>query len=567
MSRQGEQGVRWSDYIAVAAVEPAATVHTASDGDLWPSCWADDGALYAACGDGRGFSAAGWADIVVNRITGTPESGLDGERLASGRSVAPVWTDPGRFNSKPTGMVAVDGNRDGKDELYLAVQDLAYGGSTAFSEAPAIGIVRSDDHGRSWENTGMLFGNHVFTTIMFLDFGRSNARAAVLEHLPTGDGRDFVYAYGLDHNWRASYSRQVPDPVDLYLARVPVGHVQDRSRWEFFAGCAADGVPRWSRAIDDRMAVLHDERRRYVGDVRDPRGGTLISQGGVVYVPGLKRYVYTSWTEFTFEFFEAPMPWGPWRQCLQRDFGVFPWVGPHVPGARHGGYATTIPSKFLDPDGRGGWLQSNWFWQSAALSGRSYSFSLRRVEFEPYSLDDPLALSGVNHALPGLGGSPIATLFRSGCPGVLNDADSASVEDSWNGVARDQDDHWGVVWARQRWIDQVVFTHGTVDDTGGWFAIAPRIEIRHRGRWSPVESRVTPDYEPGPAALETRRYTFDFDPQLLDGVRVTGPPSGSESRTTAAELEAYLSERGYAAINPRRLPEDIETGDGGRHER
>ncbi len=65
-----------SQFFATADVPYRATVNTVSNGDLWASCWANDGALYSAAGDGRGFSAnpKDFADIVVNRITGTPPS-------------------------------------------------------------------------------------------------------------------------------------------------------------------------------------------------------------------------------------------------------------------------------------------------------------------------------------------------------------------------------------------------------------------------------------------------------------------------------------------------------------
>ena len=62
-----------STFIGTAAIEESGSVATASDGDLWPSCWSDDGALYTANGDGKGFSLDGpFADIVVNRVDGTP---------------------------------------------------------------------------------------------------------------------------------------------------------------------------------------------------------------------------------------------------------------------------------------------------------------------------------------------------------------------------------------------------------------------------------------------------------------------------------------------------------------
>src|SRR5690606_38411701 len=153
-----------------------SSVATDSDGDLWPAAWADDGYLYTANGDGRGFSTAGFADIVVNRVDGTPEEGLTGMRLAAGAAVAPLWSDPAEYNRKPTGMVAVDGNGDGSDELYLAVQDLRMKpAALAFNDAPAATIVRSDDHGRTWTWADEpMFSDYVFTTVMFLDLGQSN---------------------------------------------------------------------------------------------------------------------------------------------------------------------------------------------------------------------------------------------------------------------------------------------------------------------------------------------------------------------------------------------------------
>ena len=192
-----------SQFFATADIPYRATVNIASNGDLWASCWANDGALYSTNGDGRGFSAnpKDFADIVVNRITGTPPTGISGVRLSGGGQVAKIWT-AGNYNRKPTGMVAVDGNSDGRDELYLAVQDLA----VTFDDAPAASVSVSTDFGRTWRTTtAPMFTDHVFTTIFFLDFGQSNRNASVLGP----GGAAYVYAYGLDNNWRDSYSNTV----------------------------------------------------------------------------------------------------------------------------------------------------------------------------------------------------------------------------------------------------------------------------------------------------------------------------------------------------------------------
>lgn len=238
---------------------------------------------------------------MVNRVQRTPETGLRGEKLAESEEVTDVWSDPARYNRKPTGIVSVGGT------LYLAVQDLRYG-EGAFDDAPAASISRSDDHGRTWTRTSVpMFDDHRFTTVFFADFGRDSEHA--VSALGADDG-SYVYAYGQDWNWRASGAGTVPDPVDLYLARVPADAVQQRDRWEFFTGLDRDR-PTWSARIEDKSPVLHDPLRRFL-DTRPGKAGalTVVSQGHVLYNAPLDRYIYASWTDPTFELYEAPRPGG-----------------------------------------------------------------------------------------------------------------------------------------------------------------------------------------------------------------------------------------------------------------
>ncbi|MBO1752131.1 DUF4185 domain-containing protein [Actinotalea sp. BY-33] len=528
-----------STFAATVRVEPRTTVLTESDGDLWPMTWADDGALYTANGDGTGFSDLPWSDIVVNRVDGDPETGLTGERLAEGAVVGPIWSDTVLFNRKPTGIVAVDGDGDGRDELYLAVQDLRKKPDTqAFDEAPAATIVRSDDYGRTWhwDREAPMFDGHVFTTIMFLDLGQSNAHASLVE----AGGEGYVYAYGLDHNWRDSFSDTVTDPTDLFLARVPAASVQDRATWEFFAGAGDDG-PRWSTSIEDRTPVLSDSRRVYEGlAVSGAADMSVLSQGSVVYNPGLDRYLYTSWTEYTWEIYEAPNAWGPWEHLAQEDFGPYPWTGTGQDGGVHGGYGVVVPSKFISADGRTMWAQSNWFVGAPSVPENTYRLALRRLVIEPRG-DAPAqnAPDATRNLALEDGAVPLVTHARLGLAGAIHDGELTTVADSNNRTPKTTD-VWGLTWPSAHRVNEVTLVHGEADSRGGRFVAEPTVEVRRDGRWQPVdEVSVSPGYGSGPATAGDR-YTFSFPDVVGDGIRLVGEPGGAQSFTTVAELEVHL---------------------------
>lgn len=348
-------GAEHRGLLRVSTIADAPSETLGADGDLWPNCWADDDNIYAAHGDGKGLGTT-FSDIGVERITGTPGN-LGGETLALGDEIGSVWTGS-NFTRKPTGMACVNGT------LYLAVQDLA----RDFNAAPAASISMSADHGETWtwDTSGPMFDDGVFTTITFLDYGKD------YRHAPD----DYVYAYGLDGNWRDSFTDVVADPVDLFLGRAPAGSVQDRLTWQFFAGLS-EGEPTWSSDIGDKVAVLHDDRQLYTDASPDTAHDlTVISQGGVVYNQPLDLYIYTSWTELTFEFYVAEDPWGPFQLFLSKDWGPYPWIP-----ERQGGYGLSIPSKFISADGRSMWLQSN-VCPCAPAGISTYDFSLRPLTVE-----------------------------------------------------------------------------------------------------------------------------------------------------------------------------------------
>ncbi|RVX41602.1 VCBS repeat protein [Nonomuraea polychroma] len=533
-----------STFFSTVQVDSAATVgapavgDNRNHGDLWPNCWSDDDNVYTAYGDGIGFANT-YSDIGVARISGMPGN-LTGAQLPIGDNVGQVWT--ANHTRKPTGMACVDGT------LYLAVQDLALD----FDDAPAATIARSTDHGRTWtwDRSAPMFGNGVFTTIMFLDYGKAYANAP----------DSYVYAYGLDHNWRDSFAGRVPDPVDVWLARVPRDSVQNRSAWQFVSGFTASGTPTWSSDIGRRVAVLRDDRRLYpdVYTAGRVRNLSVISQGGVVYNKPLDRYIYTSWTEYTFEFYESPTPWGPWNHVTSKDFGGYPWTR-----TKHGGYATTIPSKYISADGKSMWLQSN----VCPCGGGypegehwAYTFSLRKMRLEPHTDTTPgnQPDGGRNLARePGTVGVERAMHF--GTTAFYNDGNRSHSEDDWNDERKGAS-WWGYTWPREYLMNKVIFTSGQMFGDGGWFAGNLRVQVRRDHQWVDVSGlRITPDYPYNNTAGPNRMYELGFDPVDGDGVRIIGAPGGTRTFTSIAELEVY-----YAGTSGKMFggsPADV-TGDG-----
>ena len=138
----------------------------------------------------------------------------------------------------------------------------------------------------------------------------------------------------MDGNWRDSVNNAVPDPQDLFLGRAPISSIRDISTWEFFSGIASE--PAWSNDIGARKSVLHVSRREYPGGTT-AGGFSVISQGNVVYNAPLNRCIYSSWSDYSSEFYESPQSWGPFTLFHHKDFGVTPWFGLNTSTPKNGG--------------------------------------------------------------------------------------------------------------------------------------------------------------------------------------------------------------------------------------
>ena len=505
-----------STFFSTAAEESYSTYQLAGDGDLWPSCWADDGKLYAANGDGKNFASTFYA-MAVGRIGGSPPN-LIGTFLAG--DVGNNYSG-GPYTDKPTGLACVGG------AIYLAYQNL---NETTFEDAPAASIVESTDHGVTWSANpaAPMFGTpgnatsptaYKFTTVFFLDYGKNYGNAI----------DSYVYAYGLDNDWR--------DQTAVYLARVPSTSILNRSMWQFYAGLNGN-TPTWSSDITQKAAVLTDQRNLYptMFGADCPANQKVIAQGGAVYDEPLNRYIMTTWGCATHEFYEAPEPWGPWSHVLSNDFGPLRLL------QNRGQYGTSIPSKFISADGQTLYLQSD-----VCCSGDSYTFSLRKIYLQAYAVGSATnLLSTANLALtPGTRATSKSTHFGSLCG--LNCSDQISNGSA--GVSEDDYDEeskivdwWGYTWPQPYNINQVTYTTGTMFPNGGWYASDLRVQVRQNFQWVDVAgATVAPAYPYTNQAGSLTTYTFSFAETSGDGVRITGTPGGTGYFTSISQLGVYYS--------------------------
>ncbi len=308
---------------------PASTIQRRGTGsDNWPLTAGDDGWLYTAYGDGRGFAPFVPEKLSLGfaRLRGRPWA-LSTENL---RSPTGEQRGDGPRGLKAGGLLMLDGT------LYLLARN-----------ATNACLAWSTNHARAWTWADWRF-TESFGCPDFLNFGPNYAGAR--------DDRVYVFSPDTPSAYR---------PGDaVVLARAPRDRLREQAAWEFYAGRDAQGRPRWSATAADRAPVLRLPGRchrlsvsycapwkRYLLVMTLPPGrlkhdggaGDLRFQGGLAL-------------------FDAPEPWGPWTTVHYRTH----WDAAPGESAR-------LPTAWMDPQGRDAWLLH---------SGRD-AFSLRRLMFEP----------------------------------------------------------------------------------------------------------------------------------------------------------------------------------------
>ncbi|MGE0755525.1 MAG: hypothetical protein AB7F89_03910 [Pirellulaceae bacterium] len=281
---------------------PQTIVRLAPGSDNWPLTWADDGDLYGAYGDGRGFApfVERKLSIGLARIAGGPAD-PQGQNL---RAPTVEQSGDGAHGQKASGILMVDG------VLYLWLRNA--GNSQ---------LAWSNDHGRSWRRVDWKWTTS-FGSPTFLNYGPNYA----------GAQDDFVYVYSSD-----SPSAYQPGER-MVLARVARTSIREREQYEFFVRVGDQSQPEWTTDLAQRGAVFSHPGRCY--------------RTGITFHPLLRRYLWCQVHPESdhpqgprfhggFGIYEAPHPWGPWRTVYFTN----EWdVGP--------GDTSSFPAKWMSDDGR-----------------------------------------------------------------------------------------------------------------------------------------------------------------------------------------------------------------------
>ncbi|MCI0747376.1 MAG: serine hydrolase, partial [Verrucomicrobia subdivision 3 bacterium] len=270
--------------------------------DNWPITWANDGSLYTAYGDGKGFApfAPEKLSLGLARIEGDPH-GLKATNL---RAATLEQSGDGPRGVKASGMLCVD------SILYMWARN-----------CDNSRLAWSSDHGATWTWADWRLTNS-FGNPTFLNFGRNYS----------GARDDFVYVYS--HDADSAY-----EPADrMVLARAPRRRLRESSAYEFLQRVDSRGQPVWTRDIAQRGTVFEHRAKCY--------------RSGISYNAGLKRYLWCqtlpggdSRFRGGFGIYDAPEPWGPWTTV----FFTEDWdVGP--------GETQSIPAKWISADGLTFWM-------------------------------------------------------------------------------------------------------------------------------------------------------------------------------------------------------------------
>jgi hypothetical protein len=271
-------------------------------GDTADPFWADDDQLYHFTCDGRGFGAQ-QRNLCFNKLSGPDLEHLKGNLVNSMDEYGKAnHTEADGATWKVCGQECIDG------VFYAFVVRNIYGDKshdpllrqTSFNAS----LIKSHDRGLSWTRSAKanydspMWPGTRFGAPCFIHYGKNGGQV-------TRDQADeFVYAMSNNGFWNGG--------DDLILGRVRRADLPklNAADWQYFMGGEGLVESSWTSDLTKAKPILSQQAK--------------LGWTAPVFITALKRYLLVSWYvtptlkkwfepgRVTYDFYEAPHPWGPW---------------------------------------------------------------------------------------------------------------------------------------------------------------------------------------------------------------------------------------------------------------
>ena len=280
--------------------------------DQWPMTWSDDGDVYAAWGDGWGWTRGEEAkrSLGITRVAGSPPD-------ISGEDVYGIG--PGQNFGKPDALIAFD------NRIYMF-----------------------------WTNGDSKYENDSFTAVS-LDSGKTwkLGKERFLKYAPAGFRVRGILQYGKGYQGAMDEYLYIYFGLnrhpDIYLARVKKEEVFNERAYEWFVYMDENGQPYWTLDFSRKATAFHDNN-------------AYLWHLSICYNSGLDRYILTKphfstgdnrnevrapdTNMSSFGIFDAPTPWGPWTTVYYQENFMDELLK----------FNYVIPTKYISNGGQKFWL-------------------------------------------------------------------------------------------------------------------------------------------------------------------------------------------------------------------
>jgi hypothetical protein len=314
-------------------------------GDTWSTAWSKDGQLFTVIDDTPGFEMAFEAsgnrnmaigtfgdstppNLTGNIINGMEAYGRGGQLGADGA----CW--------KGNGITSVDG------VLVLSISRHWYHVRDYDHRQISrhCSLVKSEDGGKTWlPNPHLaeplpdpLFPGPRFAICFFVDYGQDGALPEPIPH----QADTYIYAISNDGYWNNGNAIHLARVARDKLTALKLGD------WEFYCGYRSrENQPIW-RSGKPGLEACYPILSKPFG----------FGQTGMNFLPAFQCYVLIGWhyprlslenwnhQECTWDFYQSPTPWGPWRQFFTHTWET------------EGFYNPILPGKFFDPQAGSAWV-------------------------------------------------------------------------------------------------------------------------------------------------------------------------------------------------------------------